>query len=166
MYWPTAKINYCWKLYSSIFCSQSLLLEYHNCKPQGISNQYYPVLDNVQDFTFEIFSEFLWATMVVLCSLWATRTLLFKGWAIKISKINNFFATYSPEQPHKIITIIEWASKVFQKDEQSLCYLFSWATSLVLIFIVSNQSTASQRMSNHYVYYSLWATTYFLSQVL
>ena len=56
--------------------------------------------------------------------------------------------------------------QVFQKDEQPLCYLFSWATSLVLIFIVSNQSTASQRMSNHYVYYSLWATTYFLSQVL
>ena len=49
----------------------------------------------------------------------------------------------------------------FQKDEQPLCCLFSWATSSVLIFILSNQSIAFQRMSNHYVYYSLWATTYF-----
>ena len=60
-----------------------------------------------------------------------------------------------------IMFIMSNQNIIIQKDEQPLCYLFSWATSLVLIFIVSNQSTAFQRMSNHYVYYSLWATTYF-----
>ena len=102
-------------MYSSIFCSQSLLLKYHNCKPQGISNQYYPVLDNVQDFTFEIFSEFLWATMVILYSFWATIILLFKGWSIKISKINTFLQLILLKNLTKIITITEWPIKVFQK---------------------------------------------------
>ena len=120
-----------------------------------------PVLDNAQDFTSEIFSESLWAIMVVLYSFWATRTLLFKGWAIKISKINSFFAIYSPEQPHRNYHNYRMTNQGIPKDEQPLCYLFSWATSSVLTFIVSNQSTAFQRMSNHYVYYSLWATYYF-----
>ena len=80
------------------------------------------------------------------------------------NQMNKLFATYSPGQPHKIITITESKNNEqsrYFKDEQPLYYLFSWATSLVLMFIVSNQSTAFQRMSNHYVYYSLWATTYF-----
>ena len=114
---PTTKINYCWKLYSSIFCSQSLLLKYHNCKPRGISNQYYPVLNNVQDFTFEMFSEFLRATMVVLCSLWATRTLLSK-------KMNSLFATYSPEQPTWYLYLL-WATRALP--------LRGWSTTMFII---------------------------------
>ena len=34
-------------------------LKYHNCKSQRMNNQYYPLLDNLQDITFEMFSEFL-----------------------------------------------------------------------------------------------------------
>ena len=34
-------------------------LKCHNCKPQGINNQYYPFLDNLQDISFEIFREYL-----------------------------------------------------------------------------------------------------------
>ena len=31
----------------------------HNCKSQRMNNQYYALLDNLQDITFEMFSEFL-----------------------------------------------------------------------------------------------------------
>ena len=79
------------------------------------------------------------------------------------------------------------SNQYYPQDEQPLCYflflnnfqaitftkfkermktylVFSyllWATNLELMFIVSNQNIATQRMSNQYVYYSLWATTYF-----
>ena len=54
-----------------------------------------PVLDNAQDFTFEIFSESL------------------------------FFATYSPEQPHRNYHNYRMTNQGIPKDEQPLCYLFS-----------------------------------------
>ena len=59
-------------------------LQYHNYIPQGINIQYYPFLDNLKDITFQNFSEFLWATIMVLCPPWATRILLFKGWTTKM----------------------------------------------------------------------------------
>ena len=75
------KIQLCrWWATSLVHTSPEQPLKYQNGKSQGINNRHYPFLDNLQDITFEIFSEFLWATMVVLCSLWATRTVLFKGW--------------------------------------------------------------------------------------
>ena len=136
-------------------------LTFYQLQNSRINNQHYPVLNKRPRFH-------IWNFQWIPVSNHDGTTFIMNNQNIIIQRMSNQdLKDKQFLQPILLNNLIKLShNQGTSKDEQPLSYLFSWTTSSVLTFILSNQSTAFQRMSNHYVYYSLWATTYFFSQVL